>query len=495
MAVAFARFALSAGVLTSLVAGSVHAQVAVQPIRIAIPAPTVVVPSGAAAAAAARTPADARARVLWIRNDLTGQVVVPGTTFSNRDATTEPKEVFNSFDHTGGISSINLSWNYPGAYTTEGFTPPTGGDPLNLAWVNISSDPADISDPLELFDDEKLSVVLEPWQAAVWPDADLNVAQPLASYQSVLVSVSSQFEVRIFRSYMFSLTDANKPLNNDKLSFFYNPYKLDAALSFAFLSLPGFDVASPFEFDVTGFDPPITTKGKGIILTHWLVMSERPPCPGDINNDAFVDDLDFQEFAAQYNILDCAAPEMPPGCGADLNFDGFVDDMDFTQVFTQAYDNVLCPEANMIRQVYMPLAGGRNKWDNQFNNPFVFDLITNQYPDAIPVDANGWTAALTPNALVKLAPTPYGSKSGDLPSYAALRTSRTGLKRVTALNDGLPFDQLQAEYERFLNEVLVVPDATTTIQYYFPGPTVTPNSEWLSNSSPKKIKVLFPKTP
>jgi hypothetical protein len=59
----------------------------------------------------------------------------------------------------------------------------------------------------------------------------------------------------------------------------------------------------------------------------------------------------------------------------------------------------------------------------------------------------------------------------------------------------LPFDQLQAEYERFLNEVLVVPDATTTIQYYFPGPTVTPNSEWLSNSSPKKIKVLFPKTP
>lgn len=495
MAVAFARFALSAGVLTSLVAGSVHAQVAVQPIRIAIPAPTVVVPSGAAAAAAARTPADARARVLWIRNDLTGQVVVPGTTFSNRDATTEPKEVFNSFDHTGGISSINLSWNYPGAYTTEGFTPPTGGDPLNLAWVNISSDPADISDPLELFDDEKLSVVLEPWQAAVWPDADLNVAQPLASYQSVLVSISSQFEVRIFRSYMFSLTDVNKPLNNDKLSFFYNPYKLDAALSFAFLSLPGFDVASPFEFDVTGFDPPITTKGKGIILTHWLVMSERPPCPGDINNDAFVDDLDFQEFAAQYNILDCAAPEMPPGCGADLNFDGFVDDMDFTQVFTQAYDNVLCPEANMIRQVYMPLAGGRNKWDNQFNNPFEFDFVANKYPDAIPVDANGWTSALTPNALVKLAPTPYGSKSGDLPSYAALRTSRTGLKRVTALNDGLPFDQLQAEYERFLNEVLVVPDATTIIQYYFPGPTVTPNSEWLSNSSPKKIKVLFPKTP
>jgi hypothetical protein len=494
MVSASARFACSACFVTSLVAASASAQVAAQPRKLIMPAPTVVVPSGAVAAAA-RAPEDARSRVLWIRNDLTGQVIVPGTTFSDRDTETEPKEVFNSFDHTGGVSSINLSWNYPGAYTTEGFTPPTGGDPLNLAWVNISSDPADISDPLELLDDEKLSVVLEPWQAAVWPDADLNVSQPLASYQSVLVSISSQFEVRIFRSYMFSLVDANKPHNNEKLSVFYNPYKLDAALSFAFLSLPGFDVASPFEFDVTGFDPPITTKGKGIILTHWLVMSERPPCPGDINNDAFVDDLDFQEFAAQYNILDCAAPEMPPGCSADLNFDGFVDDMDFTQVFTQAYNNVLCPEANMIRQVYVPLAGGRNKWDNQFNNPFVFDNITNQYPDAIPVGANGWTSALTPNALVKLAPTPYGSKSGYLPSYAALRTSRTGLKRVTALNDGLPFDQLQAEYERFLNEVLVVPDATTTVQYYFPGPTVTPNSEWLSNSSPKKIKVLFPKTP
>jgi hypothetical protein len=480
--------------VTSLVAASAAAQVVAQPRKLIMPAPTVVVPSGVVAAAA-RAPEDARSRVLWIRNDLTGQVIVPGTTFSDRDTETEPKEVFNSFDHTGGISSINLSWNYPGAYTNANFTPPAEGDPLRLALLNISSDPTDISDPLELYDGEKLSIALEPWRAAIWPDADLNVSQPLASYQSVLVSISSQFEVRIFRSYMFSLVDANKPLNNDKLSVFYNPYKLDAALSFAFLSLPGFDVASPFEFDVTGFDPPITTKGKGIILTHWLVMSERPPCPGDINNDAFVDDLDFQEFAAQYNILDCAAPEMPPGCSADLNFDGFVDDMDFTQVFTQAYNNVLCPEANMIRQVYVPLAGGRNKWDNQFNDPTQVDPITNQYPDAIAVGVNGWTSALTPNALVKLAPTPYGSKPGSLPSYAAMRTSRTGLKQVTPLNDGLPFDQLQTEYERFLNEVLVVPNATGTFAYYFPGPTVTPNSEWLSNSSPKKIKVLFPKQP
>ncbi|HEX8875413.1 MAG TPA: hypothetical protein VF777_01600 [Phycisphaerales bacterium] len=495
MTVVFARIACSACALTSLLAGVADAQIAAPRHRVAMPASTVVVPSAAAARAAALAPADTRSRVLWIRNDLTGQVVVPGKTFSDRDDTTEAKEVFNSYDHTGGVSSINLSWNYPGAYTTEGFVVPEGGEPLDLALVNISSDPDDISNPLELAGNQKLSIVLEPWEAATWPGGDLNVAQPLASYQSALISISTEFEIRVFRSYLFSLVDTTLPHNNNDLSVFYNPYKLDAALSFAFLSFPGFDIASPFEFDLTGFEPPITTKGKGVILTHWLVMSERPPCTGDLNEDAIVDDADFQVFAAQYNIVDCAAPEMPAGCVADLNFDGFVDDADFTEVFVQAYNNVLCPEANVIRKVYMPLAGGRNRWDNQFNNPFEKDPITDQLPDAVPVGVDGWTSDLTPNALVKLAPTPFGVQTGQLPSYAAMRTSRSGLGRVAALDDDLPFDQLQVEYERFLNAVLFDPFAALTVHYFYPGPEPTPDSQWLSNSSPKKIKVLFPTAP
>jgi hypothetical protein len=33
---------------------------------------------------------------------------------------------------------------------------------------------------------------------------------------------------------------------------------------------------------------------------------------------------------------------MPTGCPADLNADGFVDDVDF-QIFAAAYDALLCP--------------------------------------------------------------------------------------------------------------------------------------------------------
>ena len=61
-----------------------------------------------------------------------------------------------------------------------------------------------------------------------------------------------------------------------------------------------------------------------------------------MNSDGFVDDADFQIFAAAYDILDCADPAMPAGCVADLNRDGFVDDMDFS-VFSIAYDALLCP--------------------------------------------------------------------------------------------------------------------------------------------------------
>ncbi|MBY0113671.1 MAG: hypothetical protein K2Y21_12690 [Phycisphaerales bacterium] len=491
MVVASARSAVSALTLAGVLSSVATAQVALQPRRVAVPAPTVSVSVPSATAARAET----KPRLLWVRNDLTGQVLRPGETFADRDDTTEPKEVFNSFDHTGGFSSINISWNYPEAYTDPDFSPPEEGDSLRLALLNISSDPTDLGPGESVINGEKLSIMIEPWAAATWPSTDLNSPQPLATYQSALISISDDFEVRVFRSYMFSLMDITKPLNTNKLSPDFNVYKLDAALSFAFLSFPGLDIASPFEFDLTGFEPPITTKSRGVILTHWLVLSERPPCIGDLNNDAIVDDLDFQQFVLQYNIVDCASPEMPGGCSADLNFDGFVDDVDFTPFFVQAYNNVLCPEANVIRKVYVPLAGGRNKWDNDANNPFELDPITSELPNAVPVGVGGWTAELMPNPLVKTAPLPFGEKAGLLPSYAALRTTRTGFGRVSSLEDGRPFDQLQVEYERFLNQVLITPDAAIEFQYYLPIGPVTANSQWLSNSSPKKVKVLFPKPP
>lgn len=64
-------------------------------------------------------------------------------------------------------------------------------------------------------------------------------------------------------------------------------------------------------------------------------------CVGDLNNDGFVDDTDFQIFVVAYDILDCADPAMPPGCPSDLNSDGFVDDLDF-QAFAVAYDTLIC---------------------------------------------------------------------------------------------------------------------------------------------------------
>lgn len=67
----------------------------------------------------------------------------------------------------------------------------------------------------------------------------------------------------------------------------------------------------------------------------------RSSCPGDLNNDGFVDDSDFVQFAGAYDILDCADPAMAPGCPADLNGDGFVDDSDFV-AFAAAYNELLC---------------------------------------------------------------------------------------------------------------------------------------------------------
>ncbi|MBX3390965.1 MAG: carbohydrate-binding protein [Phycisphaeraceae bacterium] len=65
-------------------------------------------------------------------------------------------------------------------------------------------------------------------------------------------------------------------------------------------------------------------------------------CSGDLNDDNLVDDADFVVFAAAYNLLDCADPEMPAGCPADLNTDSQVDDADFV-MFVAAYNLLICP--------------------------------------------------------------------------------------------------------------------------------------------------------
>jgi hypothetical protein len=73
-------------------------------------------------------------------------------------------------------------------------------------------------------------------------------------------------------------------------------------------------------------------------------------CPGDMDANGVVDDLDFQYFAASYNVLACADPDMPLApadrlpnrCFADMTRDGVVHDDDFA-LFVGAYDTVVCP--------------------------------------------------------------------------------------------------------------------------------------------------------
>ncbi|MBX3379542.1 MAG: hypothetical protein KF805_05580 [Phycisphaeraceae bacterium] len=68
----------------------------------------------------------------------------------------------------------------------------------------------------------------------------------------------------------------------------------------------------------------------------------RSYCPADLNNDGIVEDGDFTEFLAAYNILDCADGAMEQGCPADFNFDRVVDDSDFVK-FLAAYNTLVCP--------------------------------------------------------------------------------------------------------------------------------------------------------
>jgi hypothetical protein len=69
-------------------------------------------------------------------------------------------------------------------------------------------------------------------------------------------------------------------------------------------------------FGFTGYDP--SNSGRA---TLKLTIG-APPCVGDLNADAVVDDFDFQIFVVAYDILDCADPLMAAGCPSDLNGDG-----------------------------------------------------------------------------------------------------------------------------------------------------------------------------
>ncbi|MBL8875122.1 MAG: hypothetical protein JNM86_04930 [Phycisphaerae bacterium] len=94
-------------------------------------------------------------------------------------------------------------------------------------------------------------------------------------------------------------------------------------------------------FTVVGANVWITDVGpygNAVIATGGAVNT----CPGDLNDDGFVDDADFVIFAGAYNILDCSDPSMPAGCPADLNDDTFVDDADFV-IFAAAYNELVCP--------------------------------------------------------------------------------------------------------------------------------------------------------
>jgi hypothetical protein len=80
---------------------------------------------------------------------------------------------------------------------------------------------------------------------------------------------------------------------------------------------------------------------KGALVARFAFVP-KGVCPGDLNNDGIVEDVDFVLFATAYDKLDCNDPTMPMGCPADLTFDRFVDDTDFV-FFASVYDALVCP--------------------------------------------------------------------------------------------------------------------------------------------------------
>lgn len=88
------------------------------------------------------------------------------------------------------------------------------------------------------------------------------------------------------------------------------------------------------------------TPGRDNYFGHGIIDVEaagnylhgRIRCPGDLNADTVVDDLDFQQFLGFYNTLTAPARYT----NADFNGDSVTDDADF-QLFVVTYDALLCP--------------------------------------------------------------------------------------------------------------------------------------------------------
>ncbi len=93
--------------------------------------------------------------------------------------------------------------------------------------------------------------------------------------------------------------------------------------------------------DQPGVKPRNDDFGYGIVdvLAAGKYLAGRIRCPGDLNGDGLVDDVDFQLFVPFYNEL-----SSPGGryTGADFNGDSTADDLDF-QRFVVTYDQLLCP--------------------------------------------------------------------------------------------------------------------------------------------------------
>ncbi|HEX8876977.1 MAG TPA: hypothetical protein VF777_09530, partial [Phycisphaerales bacterium] len=103
------------------------------------------------------------------------------------------------------------------------------------------------------------------------------------------------------------------------------------------------DLLSFMSVSATSNGEPVSIDNETIYLNEVLFLRLPPPeCAGDFNADRFVDDADFVQFAAMYELLECAAPGMPAECPGDLNADRFVDDADFV-LFASAYETLWCP--------------------------------------------------------------------------------------------------------------------------------------------------------
>ncbi|MFO0859733.1 MAG: hypothetical protein U0570_04190 [Phycisphaerales bacterium] len=123
--------------------------------------------------------------------------------------------------------------------------------------------------------------------------------------------------------------------------YYYNDSAYNMAAEPRFQNLPHTLPTATVTFEIEG--PGIQPlDDESWAMDNLRITLDAAACPGDLNNDGFVDDSDFVLFVSSYNILDCADPAMPSGCPADLNGDNAVDDADFV-IFVGAYNELLCP--------------------------------------------------------------------------------------------------------------------------------------------------------